>query len=76
MLNFLQLEKSNIPANLRGQLPMFVKNIQDVLHPYRRKKVQMAEMHTGCHSHISPKKPQITNLTGDPARSSGCTRLV
>jgi hypothetical protein len=54
MLNFLLLEKSNIPVNLRGQLPMFVKNIQDVLHPYRRKKVQMAELHTGCHSQILP----------------------
>jgi hypothetical protein len=64
------------PVNLRGQLPMFVKNIQDVLHPYRRKKVQMVEMHTGCHSQILLKKPQITNLTGDPARSSDCTRLV
>jgi hypothetical protein len=76
MLNFLQLEKSNIPTNLRGQLPMFVKNIQDVLHPNRRKKCQMADMHTGCYSHISSKKPQITNLIGDPAQSSGCTRLV
>jgi hypothetical protein len=75
MLNFLLLEKSNIPVNLRGQLPMFVKNIQDVLHPYRRKKVQMVEMHTRCHSQILLKKPQITNL-GDPARYSDCTRLV
>jgi hypothetical protein len=76
MLNFLQLEKSNIPAKLRGQLPMFVKNIQDVLHPYRRKKCQMPEVHKGCHSQISPKKPHITNLTGDPAQSSDCIRLV
>jgi hypothetical protein len=45
MLNFSQLEKSNIPTNMRGQLPIFVKNIQDVLHPYGRKKVQMGDAH-------------------------------
>jgi hypothetical protein len=45
MLNFSQLEKSNIPTNMRGQLPIFVKNIQNVLHPYGRKKVQMGDAH-------------------------------
>ncbi|KAK3143161.1 hypothetical protein QOZ80_4BG0359230 [Eleusine coracana subsp. coracana] len=73
MLNFLQFQKSDIPEHLRGQLPMFVKAIHNVLGFYRRKKDQRAEMDTGLQSHISHKKPQIINLTDDPAPSSGCT---
>ncbi|GJN12019.1 hypothetical protein PR202_ga30262 [Eleusine coracana subsp. coracana] len=74
MLNFLQFQKSDIPEHLRGQLPMFVKAIHNVLGFYRRKKDQRAEMDTGLQSHISHKKPQIINLTDDPAPSSGYTR--
>ncbi|KAK3145322.1 hypothetical protein QOZ80_4AG0327280 [Eleusine coracana subsp. coracana] len=73
MLNFLQFQKSDIPEHLRGQLPMFVKAIHNVLGFYRRKKDQRAEMDTGLQSHISHKKPQIINLTDDPAPSSGYT---
>jgi hypothetical protein len=76
MLNFLQFEKRNIPEHLRGQIHMFAKAIQKVLAFSRRKKDQTTEMVTGCQSQISHSKPPTINLIGDPAGSSGYTRLV
>ncbi|CAL5035805.1 unnamed protein product [Urochloa decumbens] len=69
MLNFLLLEKNNIPDNYRGQLSMFLKSINDLLGYYRRSKSRM--MDARDKAQICHGQPEMTNLSGDQAPSGG-----
>lgn len=74
-LSFLQLEKSKIPENLRGQLFRYVESIGDLIGPYRRSKDRKAEMDARHKSQISRARPQ-TDISNYLAPSDGGSRLV
>ncbi|CAN6242453.1 unnamed protein product [Urochloa humidicola] len=74
MLNFLLLEKNNIPDKYRGQLSMFVKSINDLLGYYKRSKIRMMDAREK--SQISHGQPEMINNSGDQAPSGGCARYV
>ncbi|CAL5028869.1 unnamed protein product [Urochloa decumbens] len=69
MLNFLLLEKSNIPDNYRGQFSMFLKSINDLLGYYKRSKSRMMDAREK--SQISQRQPEMINFSGDQATSGG-----
>ncbi|KAJ1269892.1 hypothetical protein BS78_06G012900 [Paspalum vaginatum] len=71
MLRFLLFQKSNIPENLRGQLPMFLKSIQDLVGCYKKSKARKEEMDERHRSQISHGHRQIVNLSGDLVPSGG-----
>jgi hypothetical protein len=74
VLNFLLLEKCNIPDNYRGQFSMYLKNINDLVGYYRRSKKRM--MDARDKSQIFHGQPNIINLSGDHAPSGSGARLV
>ncbi|RCV32593.1 hypothetical protein SETIT_7G015500v2 [Setaria italica] len=69
VLNFLLLEKCNIPDNYRGQFSMFLKSIKDLVGYYRKSKNRM--MDARDRPQIFHGQPQIINLSGDQAPSGG-----
>ncbi|KAL6653100.1 hypothetical protein ACP70R_012025 [Stipagrostis hirtigluma subsp. patula] len=73
MLNFLQFQKSNIPENWRGQLPMLLKSIQDLITLHRKSKARKAEIVAKRDAQISCGQPRISSITSDVVPSSGAT---